>query len=178
MGNRQKALVLFLITQIITLILLFQKKQIDYAFETIIVISGSLFVAYINCKKKLSIPLYVVIIVLISLSCHTIGGQLLNLYVDSSIFDKYLHIFGTYSFTLLIYFYLRINELSLGKWQKFFFTMMIGLSLATIYELMEFATDYFIKPTVPAQQGLLDTDLDLLSDLAGALLAAFHISRK
>lgn len=56
--------------------------------------------------------------------------------------------------------------------------MMIGLSLATIYELMEFATDYFIKPTVPAQQGLLDTDLDLLSDLAGALLAAFHISRK
>lgn len=168
----------FLVIQAITAILFFINKHNDFAYETVIIMIGVCYLAYISSRYKLWVPDYVIIIVVVSLSSHNVLGYLLNLYVISNIFDKCLHIFGTFSFSLLGYFYLRIYDLALTGWRKFVITMMIGLSLSTIYELVEFAMDYFIKPDVPAQSGLLDTNLDLLGDLIGALLAGSHMTRK
>lgn len=178
MPSRQLILTLFLIIQIINLISLFRNKQHDYFYETIIIIGGSLFLMYLSHKNRRLIPRYILIVIFISLSAHTVGGQLLNLYVKSNVFDKYLHVFGTYSFVLLVYFFLRIEDIPLTKRARYFITIMIGVSLGTSYELVEFATDYFLKPAVPAQHSLLDTNLDLLADLVGAVLASIHLSSK
>lgn len=177
MSIRRITLSIFFIIQIIALILFFSNKQYDYLYETVIILGCILFIACVSYRYKLLIPNYVVVIVLLSLSAHIIGGQLFNLYVKSNTFDKYLHIFGTYSFAILGYFYLRIYDITLTKRKRLIITIMIGISLATIYELMEFTIDYFIKPAVPAQSGLLDTNLDLLADLFGAVLAGVFIQK-
>jgi hypothetical protein len=52
----------------------------------------------------------------------------------------------------------------------------LGLSLGSLYEILEFFTDSISHPVPPSQPSLLDTDLDLVADLAGALLAALHAS--
>lgn len=178
MPLKRIAFISFLVIQAIVTILFFINKHNDFAYETVIIMVGVAYLAYISSRYKLWVPDYVIIIVLLSLSSHNILGYLLNLYVISNMFDKCLHIFGTFSFSLLGYFYLRIYDLALTGWRKFVITMMIGLSLAAIYELVEFAMDYFIKPDVPAQSGLMDTNLDLLGDLVGAFLAGFYMTRK
>lgn len=41
--------------------------------------------------------------------------------------------------------------------------------------IIEFVTDITINPRIHNQPDLVDTDLDLVSDVIGALIAAFHI---
>lgn len=59
------------------------------------------------------------------------------------------------------------------------FIFSLALALGTIYELLEFIEDEVFKPKIKNQPSLLDTDLDLISDLAGGILAVvhYHISK-
>lgn len=178
MPIKKIAIYIFLIIQAAAALWFFQNRQYDFACETVLIMLGAYFLIHFSSKFEQPLPDYIAILVLLSLSGHNIIGYLLNWYVKSNVFDKYLHVFGTYSFSLLGYFYLQLNNIPLTKIKKFILTMMIGLSLATLYELVEFAMDYFIKPAVPAQSGLLDTNLDLLGDLIGGLAAGCHTVKK
>lgn len=178
MPIKKIAIIIFLMIQAAAAFLFFQNKQFDFACETVLIMLGAYGLIHFSSKLKQPLPDNIAILVLLSLSGHNVIGYLLNWYVLSNVFDKYLHIFGTYSFSLLGYFYLQLNEIPLTNIKKLVLTMMIGLSLATLYELVEFAMDYFIQPAVPAQSGLLDTNLDLLGDLLGGLAAGWHTVKK
>lgn len=178
MLNRKTLLVIFLIIQIIAIVFFFRNKQHVYAYETLVIIAGALLISYWEIKYNLSLSNYLRIIVYLSISGHTIIGELMGLYVISPLFDKLLHILGSYSFAILGYVLSGIHDLPLSPKIRFLVIIAIGLSLGTIYELWEFAMDQLTNPPAPAQSGLTDTNLDLLADLGGSILAAFHISRK
>lgn len=176
--KRKMIVTIFLTIQLIAVWSFVQQKQLDYLYETLIIIAGTLLLTYWEIKKNLPISNYLRIVVSLAISGHTIGGELLNFYGLSTIYDKYLHVFGAYSFALLGYVLLGMNRISLGPKIKFILIITIGLSIGTIYELIEFAIDQLSTPTLPAQSGLLDTNLDLLADLLGAIGAAAHLSLK
>ncbi len=176
--NRKIILAIFLVIQVLALIMFLIKLQYEYAYEILIIIAGALSLIWYEKRSSLSIPDYILILSLIAFSGHTIGGELLNLYATSLVYDKILHVFGSYSFAMLAYVLLGMDKLPLGRKIKFIIIMTIGVYLGTIYELWEFGLDRFLDPPLPLQSGLIDTNLDLLADLAGSTLAALHLSRR
>ena len=60
--------------------------------------------------------------------------------------------------------------------QRLFFLFIISLALAlgNIYEILEFIEDTVFKPKIKNQPSLLDTNLDLVSDLLGGIIALIH----
>lgn len=49
--------------------------------------------------------------------------------------------------------------------------------MGILLEIVKFLTDIMLKPEVQYQSDLVDTDLDLVWDVIGAIVAAFHINR-
>lgn len=107
----------------------------------------------------------------------TFFGFYWGLYFSSNVFDKVQHVIGSYACSLFTYILviqlLPDNVRSLFKFALVFF---IGLGLGSLYEISEFIGDIVTKPTIPSQPSLLDTDLDLITDALGAILAAIHVS--
>lgn len=119
------------------------------------------------------------ILLILTLSGHTIIGEYFYAYKTTSFFDDALHMFGTFSFALFAY-CLLITFIKLQASSPAVFTfilvLLLGISLGTIFELMEFFLDYFFNQL--NQNGLKDTDLDLLFDLIGAIFAGILIVKK
>jgi len=109
---------------------------------------------------------------------HCFGGKLLNLYVTSNSFDKYLHIFGTYTMALFAYSITKnILEIPFNsKTNIFLHVSLLGVTFGTLFELIEYIGDITLKPSIPNQNGLIDTDLDMVANLIGALVAAYQAS--
>jgi uncharacterized membrane protein YjdF len=103
-------------------------------------------------------------------------GHYLRMYYRSIVFDRYLHTYGTFSFSLL-FFYLLDHFLMMGGSHLFLavFVFLLGNTLGVIFELMEFKFDLNPSNTVKAQHGLKDTDTDMLFNLFGAIGAAIFV---
>jgi hypothetical protein len=54
------------------------------------------------------------------------------------------------------------------------FLICLSLALGSIYELLEFLEDQLFNPAIKNQPSLLDTNLDLISDLIGGGVAILH----
>jgi uncharacterized membrane protein YjdF len=123
--------------------------------------------------------MYVRVLVGLTIFLDAFLGYYFDLYVTSFVFDQFLHVFGTYACSLFGYILLaQILVNPVVKVVKFILVVSLGLSLGATYEILEFFTDYISNPMPPSQPSLLDTDLDLVGDALGALLAAAHaISR-
>ena len=52
--------------------------------------------------------------------------------------------------------------------------ILLSTTLGTFYEIFEFLQDELFKPVVKNQPSLLDTDLDLISDVTGGIIALIH----
>jgi len=63
-----------------------------------------------------------------------------------------------------------------SRLNEFIFLTLVGISLGAIFEMLEFMADITLKPKIPNQPDLIDTDLDLVADFVGALIASFHIT--
>jgi uncharacterized membrane protein YjdF len=127
-------------------------------------------------KKNLLLPLHIRIITLIAITFNNVLGEYYNLYVTSSLYDRLQHIFGTYALTLWGFFILQqLTQFKLTS-IKFCITFLICLSLAlgSIYEILEFLEDQLFNPAIKNQPSLLDTNLDLISDLIGGGVAVLH----
>jgi uncharacterized membrane protein YjdF len=172
---------LFIFIQIICIIALFSDGNFDYMRMAL----GNLFfwIIYMILEKKEGwrIPLYIRIITLLSITFNDYLGEYLNWYVTSSLYDRLQHLFGTYALTLWIFFVIQqFIQLKLKNQRlTILFIFSLALALGTIYELLEFIEDEVFKPKIKNQPSLLDTDLDLISDLAGGILAVvhYHISK-
>jgi uncharacterized membrane protein YjdF len=167
---------LFIFIQIICIIALFKGENFDYMRMA----SGNLFfwIIYmiLEKKEKWRIPLYIRIITLLSIAFNDYLGEYLNWYVTSSLYDRLQHFFGTYALTLWIFFVIQqfIQHKLKNQRLTIIFIFSLALALGTIYELLEFIEDEVFKPKIKNQPSLLDTDLDLISNLLGGIFAVIH----
>lgn len=133
--------------------------------------------AYVWLESRcfFSISNYVRTAVMLTIVFDSFFGYYLGYYVTSTIFDKLLHIFGAYAFSLFVY-VLAVQRLSspLPRIINSILIISLGISLGALYEIAEFLVDSFGNPVLPGQPSLLDTDLDLIGDTVGAILAAIH----
>ncbi|MEC1525321.1 hypothetical protein P9D43_25315 [Neobacillus niacini] len=168
--------IIFIMIQIICIIALFKIKNFDYMRMA----SGNLifWLVYMIVEKKANwgIPFYIRVVTLLSITLNDILGEYFNLFVTSQVYDRIQHIFGTYALTLWIYFVLQqfIQIKLTSKRLTIILFISLALALGTIYELMEFMDDEVYHPKIKNQPSLLDTNLDLLSDFIGGIIAVFH----
>jgi hypothetical protein len=130
---------------------------------------------FIEVKYNLYMNNYVRAIAMFTTASDSFFGHFLQLYITSSVFDKLLHLFGSYSFSLFAYvLVIQMQRPVTSKLFNFILVFSLGLSLGVLYEITEFLGDTFTRPAIPAQTSLLDTDLDLISDIIGSSLGGFH----
>lgn len=159
----------------ITVIFAFS-MQFIYAFETLFILFIILLYSHFEKQKKIYIDNYIKILVTLDIFAHIYIGELLNIYDNSFVFDKCLHLFGTFGFTLLAYALLR-NTVYNGigsKMFKFILIASVGITIGTLFEMVEFTCDTFLGTY--SQKGLLDTDLDMLFNIIGSSLAALFMN--
>ena len=156
-------------------IIKFTKRNKVMAKESIasyISTSAFLLILYIY---KINVPKYMIILFLLTITINTFFGRYLNLYNKSKKFDRYLHAFGSFSFTILAYTILIdiFNEDIESKLFSSIIIFSIGMTLGTIFEISEFLSDKLKKTR--HQHGLTDTDTDMIYNLIGSVIAAVYL---
>lgn len=130
-----------------------------YAFYTIL-----FFVMWIF---KLSMPSFIILLSMITVLIACFIGHYLRYYTQSKTFDRYLHAFGSFSFSLLTYFILsNIMDTHASKLFQGIFIFLTGNTLGVFFELIEAKHDR--KAVTKSQKGLKDTDMDMLFNLIGS----------
>lgn len=127
-------------------------------------------------KLKWGIPLYVRIAIILSIISNDVLGEFFNLYVTSVLFDRVQHVFGTYSLTLWSFFIIQqiVKMKFIQRKLLIILFILLSTSLGTFYEIFEFLQDELYKPVIKNQPSLLDTDLDLISNFTGGIIALIH----
>lgn len=149
----------------------------DYAWN--IAVKACVWTGYtfLEIKYNLALNHYIRVLVMAVVFSDSLLGLFFNLYVTSVIFDKIQHIVGSYAFALFAYTLLcRWLQPAMSRTFSCLLVILLGVSIGACYEIGEFVGDLIAKPLVPSQPSLLDTNLDLMADLAGALLAAAHVA--
>lgn len=169
----------FFLLQLSLIIYLLCEGQRDYAWSTVVSSGGWLLYTLLERFLQIRMPAAVRSLMMLSILFDSLFGYGFRLYETSANFDKVLHIYGTYAFALFFYILaMHLQPGPLSRPLKFLLTLGIGLTLGTFYEILEFAGDTFSHPPLPNQPSLLDTDLDLICDFTGALIAGFQASRQ
>ncbi|AGB41106.1 hypothetical protein Halha_1157 [Halobacteroides halobius DSM 5150] len=181
MSNNKKVRIIliisFLIIQFTILTALIKNNKYHYIGS--VISTTTFFVTYtvIEIKYNLYLGNYIRSLIILAILAHNFLGKYLQLYIKLSYFDFLLHIFGIYTFTL--FFYSLITETinkSSSQSYNFIFLISLGTSLGACFEIIEYLLDIVLKPKIPFQFSLIDTNLDLIADLLGALLAAIHLT--
>lgn len=60
--------------------------------------------------------------------------------------------------------------------ENLYLLLSLGIALGTGIEIIEFLVDVVLTPKIPYQPSLIDTDLDLISDIIGSIIAALHLN--
>ncbi|HOJ12626.1 MAG TPA: hypothetical protein PK733_18835 [Clostridiales bacterium] len=147
-----------------------------YILESAGIYSIYLVYFYTERKGKVFINGYVLILCFIMGMVHSFFGHYLMAYDTSVYFDKILHFYAIFSFTMASY-SLMCNSSSFNNSSKkwILLTMvMYGTAIGAIHEIVEFSLDTFIG--TQSQKGLLDTNLDLVADFLGALTAGIIVA--
>lgn len=119
---------------------------------------------------------YVRIVAMTACLSDSFFGYFLNYYQSSFVFDKIQHAFGTYAFSLFAYVLVaQLLTRPVSRLFTFILVMALGLAIGTVYEISEFIGDLIGNPDHPSQPSLLDTDLDLIGDAIGAVIAGLHV---
>lgn len=169
----------FFVIQTAIIVLLALKGRTDFSWSVIVTTSSWLAYTFLEIKFHIKMSTYVHVVMVLTIFFDAFFGYCLHMYENSFVFDKLLHIFGTYSFSLFVYILLaQMQDTKLRQPVKFILVLALGMSLGVFYEISEFIGDIVSHPTPPNQPSLLDTDIDLIGDTIGALLAATHASLK
>jgi len=93
-------------------------------------------------------------------------------------YDQFVHIIGFFVATLLMFVLLKpLLKKDLNKWTSVSIVIiMAGLGVGALNEIVEFAATVVVPET--GVGGFLNTSLDLVADLIGAILAMFYIRFK
>lgn len=166
---------LFLVCQIIIMLLVVGKGRIDYFHGVIATTTFLLLFSLMEIRFRIYMNNYVRMLVAITILCDGLFGYYFDWYANSMGFDKVLHVFGSYSFSLFLYI-IVVQLLDHPVRQAFTFILLLclGIAAGSVYEVLEFAVDMVSHPVPPSQPSLFDTDLDMIGNMAGAFLAAVH----
>jgi uncharacterized membrane protein YjdF len=164
-----------ILSQIIVLAGLALGLHFDYIRSVLVTTGIWLVYMFLEARYKLDMNNFVRIAIGITLVSDSFFGYYLDLYARSSVFDKILHVFGTYALSLFTYILVvQLLKNAVCRPFKFILVICLGTSIGAIYEIAEFITDNISQPALPSQPSLLDTDLDLIGDVIGAAFAAIH----
>jgi len=171
------SLVLYFFLSLFIIAKLFTKKnRINFKYDlTNFLTSCALFLIIYFLKIKM--PYIILIFYMVALILNSLFGYYLDYYNKSRYFDRYLHGYSSFSFSLLFYFII-INFVKNGGSKIFqaLFITFLGITVGTIFEVFEFSND--IKQNNPKthrslmQKGLIDTDFDLVFNIIGSVLGA------
>lgn len=167
--------VLFVLAELFTIYNATINKKYDLIIQNVLLIGLVVLLVVFNDRFQYPIYSFILMFFMITLIGHTLLGQSLDYYHKSKIFDRYLHCFGAFSISLLFYSIL-LNIWGPIQGGKGYIALLIatsGIALGTLFEILEFIIDTVSKNAkmLKHQHGLADTDIDLISNTAGALLA-------
>lgn len=116
-------------------------------------------------------PYFAFIFLMISFLIHSYFGYYLNRFNKSKKFDRGAHGFGAFATAIFAYYFLS-NLLTYGGSKLFqaVYVLLLGIAIGSIYELIEFCIDKKHKDKL--QRGLKDTDMDMLANTVGSVIAA------
>lgn len=171
--------VLFIVLQAVIMFGLIGKGYYDFTRSVAITTSLWIVYTFIEVKYNAYMNHYVRAAAMTAITIDAFFGYYLAYYLTSFTFDKLLHAFGTYAFALFAYvLVVQLLKFPAGGLFKFILATSLGLSIGAFYEIIEFLVDTFSNPIIPSQVNLLDTDLDIVCDAIGAIIAGFHAARK
>lgn len=158
---------------VFSVIKLFKRGDIPYAKEAL-----STYIAYTIFFVAIwvfhiAIPDYVLFLTMLTILGACFLGHYLGGYTKSRTFDRYLHAFGSFSFSMFTY--CTLNHFINTGSSKLFQAMFIfcaGNTLGVFFELLEMSHDISKKDEPKTQKGLRDTDMDMLFNLIGSSVAA------
>lgn len=165
--------VVFFLTQLIIVFAYVQRHRFEYIFSPFLMMSVYGIVLWTEKKLNFQLENYIRFGLITTMISHSLLGEYYNLYYTAGWFDNALHLWGAMSFA---FYGAKLMELGLGLtfWDKpnlYFVTIvLLGISLGAVFELLEFAMDLFSGGH--NQSGLVDTNLDMIFDLLGAIIAA------
>jgi uncharacterized membrane protein YjdF len=151
----------------------FKKKKFPSIIQNLVILVLYFTFLFLQVQFNFYIEPFIIFLLIIAVLGHLFIGEYLGIYVRIKIYDKFLHVFGTFAFTLFFYSLIlkTINPLSEPKTYTLLFIVALGVSLGAIFELIEFTVDLIFKSK--SQTDLMDTDIDLIADLIGSIVAAF-----
>lgn len=180
MENQNKATItataIFFAIQCATLAGFVKQHEKGRIFGIITITVLFLLFTFLKVKYKIDMKVYITWFVIITIIGHNLIGEYLKIYLSSFIYDKVLHFWGTYAFAMFFYAIIihLFPEPVHSKGREFIFIVLLGASLGMVLELIEFFGDIIYKPKIPNQNDLLDTDIDMIADIVGALAAGIH----
>lgn len=121
---------------------------------------------------------YIKFLLMFCLLGHTVIGKYYDAYFKLMYFDKLLHFEGSFAFAIFSYTLIKTFikiEPSRPLLFTFIFLTLLGLSIGSTFEIIEFVLDRLFNED--NQQGLVDTDTDLFFDLIGGLVAGVYMTR-
>jgi hypothetical protein len=167
----------FLAVQVSTILGLAGKGYLDYARSVGTTTGFWIVYTFLEAKYALYMNNGVRGLVMVAIISDGVFGYYFNYYATSFVFDKILHLFGTYALALFAYILvLQMLNQPVSRSVKAVLVISLGLSIGASYEILEFLVDHFANPVIPSQPSLLDTDLDLICDSLGAILAAGQVT--
>jgi uncharacterized membrane protein YjdF len=142
-----------------------------------VLFSNVLFGLYLiaDAVFDIGVPYFIRFLGITALFIHTFFGYFKDRYTRSKVFDRFLHVFGTTAFTLLLY------EILVGlikpdvhpRGFNVLFVFVLGIAIGALFEIVEFFID--LKAPVKSQRDLKDTDVDLICDVIGSSIAALAV---
>lgn len=123
----------------------------------------------------LNIPKFIITCAVLTIIGHCVLGNYLNYYHRSKRYDRGLHLFGSFSFSLLAFFllntFIAFQEANL---YSTLFVITLGISIGTLFEILEFIHDSASGKAM-CQHGLTDTNYDMIFNAFGSLIAGLIV---
>ncbi|MGD9276559.1 MAG: DUF2238 domain-containing protein [Candidatus Pacearchaeota archaeon] len=185
----QIPILIFTLIYLILFLFVFLERA-NYEFVMYVFVVIFFFVVILFTNEKVNYPNFVLWGLSLWGLLHMCGGgvllngemrlyelMLVNLSSEYSIFryDQFVHIVGFFVATLVMFVILKpILKKDLKNWAAVsIIVIMAGLGVGALNELIEFLAVVLIPET--GVGGFVNTSLDLVSDLIGAILAMVYI---
>lgn len=147
-----------------------KKKYYNFFAQALIAYLLYLVLLVVEHYYKFHIENFVVVFAMLTALGHALIGQYFDIYNKSKHYDRYLHAFGSFSYALFSYSLIEKTVAPIGsKLNLFFFVTALGISLGVFLEIIEFSQDCVAG--TENQKGLVDTNVDLIADVIGSIIA-------
>lgn len=153
------------------------RREYAFAFETVMGLAVYLIFTYYEKRSGVRLENHIRLFVMITVVFNAYFGEYLKLYYTNQFFDKILHMFGTFSFSLAAYSIVnkKIQFNTNSRLFIFIIVLSLGTFLGTLFEIAEFTMDSFLGTY--NQHGLTDTNLDVIFNMLGAAFSGVYCTR-